>query len=89
MHSFNVLKISFPIWYSLFRNLTRIGSIMATAGQPKPSNWNDNKTPNVIAAVVVLGLLGPTTVALRIFARRKSHAKLWWDDCLIIFAAVG
>jgi len=53
-----------------------------------PVDLNESQTPNVLAAIVALGLLGPIFLTLRLIARRKSRAHLWWDDWLIIWATI-
>ena len=54
-----------------------------------PSELQQDKAPGLIGLFVVFTILPLVAVGLRIILRRVSHAKLWWDDWLLLMASVG
>ena len=48
----------------------------------------ENYTPTIVATVVALGVMSYIAVGARFCGRRVGHTKLWWDDWLILLAAV-
>ena len=52
------------------------------------ANPEANRTPALVATVVVLWVLSLAAIAARFIARRIGGTKLGWDDWLILNAAV-
>ena len=50
---------------------------------------NDNRGPEIVAAITVLTLIATIAVALRLLARRISNLKFGTDDWLIVVALVS
>lgn len=48
----------------------------------------ENYTPTIVATVVALWVMSYIAVGARFWGRRVGHTKLWWDDWLILLAAV-
>ena len=48
-----------------------------------------NAVAECIALEVILRVLAYSTVGLRFWARRKAGSHYWWDDWLILVAAVS
>ena len=47
-----------------------------------------NRTPTIVATVTALWVLSYIAVGARFWGRFLGHTKLWWDDWLILLAAV-
>lgn len=61
---------------------------MATTGPRRGMDLEETRGPTIIATIIVLFLIGTVGIILRLWARQKSKAALWWDDWLVIFAWV-
>lgn len=48
----------------------------------------ENRTPTIVATVTALWVLSYIAVGGRVCGRFVGHTKLWWDDWLILLAAV-
>ncbi|KAF6228267.1 hypothetical protein HO133_007997 [Letharia lupina] len=48
----------------------------------------ENRTPTIVATVTALWVLSYIAVGARFWGRFVGHSKLWWDDWLILLAAV-
>ena len=49
----------------------------------------ENHTPTIVTTVAVLWVLAYIAVGARFCGRFVGRTKLWWDDWLILVAAVG
>lgn len=48
----------------------------------------ENRTPTIVATVTALWVLSYIAVGARFWGRFVGDSKLWWDDWLILLAAV-
>lgn len=48
----------------------------------------ESRTSTIVATVTALWVLTYIAVGARFWGRRVGHTKLWWDDWLILLAAV-
>ena len=62
---------------------------MSPTTAPSTVDLHADKTPNVIVVTALLGSVAVIAVALRFFARHVSGTKVWWDDWLVLGAAVS
>ena len=52
------------------------------------ANEQENRAPTIVATVVALWVLSYIAVAARFVGRWIGNTSLWWDDWLILLAAV-
>jgi hypothetical protein len=71
-------------FYNIFGDQRVIMAGGATLPPPNP----ENRVTECIVLGIVLRVLAYATVVLRFLARRKAGSRYWWDDWLILAAAV-
>ena len=56
--------------------------------QASEANRSETYQPSIYAAAIITYIVAATAVGLRFIARRLTHAKLWYDDWLVVVALV-
>ena len=69
-------------------DLVPAGALLEGRQLCEPYIGNETKGPQIVAANVVLLVLSATAVTLRFISRKKSRAKIDWDDYLILSSLV-
>ncbi|OCL03126.1 hypothetical protein AOQ84DRAFT_227968 [Glonium stellatum] len=58
------------------------------SARPAVDSSQESRATTIVATVIILWVIGSIGIPLRLWARRKSGAALWWDDWLVIIAWV-
>lgn len=50
--------------------------------------YHESRTSDIYGSTITMVVAATIAVALRLYARRLSVAKFWWDDWMLVLALV-